>query len=90
MDPVFSALIEKVRVRLQAGGLTSVEFDQLNECLELLEKISGDIQAYSDEIEHLRSKSQFFIEIAKNKRNRDLEIVLTTLSGNYFKWWPVD
>lgn len=88
MDPVFAALLEKVRARIKAGELTSVELDQLNECLELLEKVSGDIQAYVEEIEHLRGKANFFIEIAKNKRNRDLEIIMTTLANNYFRWWP--
>jgi FtsZ-binding cell division protein ZapB len=88
MDPVFEALTEKIRARVQTGGLTPVEIDQLNECLELLEKISGDIEAYSNEFKHLRDKSQFFMEIAKNKRNRELEIVFTTLSANYFRWWP--
>jgi hypothetical protein len=88
MDPVFAALIEKVGARREQGGLTSVELDQLDECYELLQKISGDIEAYADGISHLRGKSKFFIEIAKNKRNRDLEIVLTTLASNYFRWWP--
>lgn len=88
MDPVFEALLEKVRTRREQGELTSVETDQLNECHDLLEKISGDLQAYVGDVEHLRGKSQFFIEIAKNKRNRDLEIVFTTLAANYFRWWP--
>jgi hypothetical protein len=88
MDPVFAALLEKVRARIVQGELTSVELDQLNECSELLQKIGGDIEAYLDGISHLRNKSKFFIEIAKNKRNRDLEIVLTTLAANYFRWWP--
>lgn len=88
MDPVFAALLEKVRTRKEETGLTSVEIDQLNECQELLQKIGGDLQAYADEIDHLRGKAAFFTEIAKNKRNRDLEIVFTTLAGNYFRWWP--
>jgi hypothetical protein len=88
MDPVFAALLEKVRAKMAEPGLTPVELDQLNECSELLEKIGGDLEAYADGISHLRGKSKFFIEIAKNKRNRDLEIVLTTLSANYFRWWP--
>lgn len=88
MDPVFATLIEKIGARREQGELTSVEIDQLNECFELLQKISGDIQVYVEDIEHLRGKSQFFIEIAKNKRNRDLEIVMTTLAANYFRWWP--
>jgi hypothetical protein len=88
MDPVFEVLLEKVRTRKVQGDLTPVEIDQLNECQDLLEKISGDIQAYVEDVEHLRGKSQFFVEIAKNKRNRDLEIVLTTLTANYFRWWP--
>ena len=88
MEPVFAALIEKVGARRAQGGLTPVELDQLNECYELLQKIGGDLQAYIKDIEHLKGKSQFFIEIAKNKRNRDLEIVFTTLAANYFRWWP--
>lgn len=88
MDPVFEALLQKLRARKEANDLTSVQLDQLNECLELLEKVSGDIQVYVDDIEHLKRKTEFFMEIAKNKRNRDLEIVLTTLAGNYFTWWP--
>lgn len=88
MDQVFEALLEKVRTRKENGELTPVEIDQLNECQDLLEKISGDLQAYIDDVEHLRGKSQFFVEIAKNKRNRDLEIVFTTLAANYFRWWP--
>jgi hypothetical protein len=90
MDPVFEALLQKLRARKEISDLTSVQLDQLNECLELLEKVSGDIQIYIDEIEHLKQKTDFFIEIAQNRRNRDLEIVLTTLAGNYFTWWPVD
>ena len=84
MDPVFVALAEKIRARLQLGELASVELDQLNECLELLERVSGDIQSYVDEFRHLNG-TQFLMQIAKNKRNRDLEIVLTTLSANYFR-----
>jgi hypothetical protein len=90
MDPVFEALLQKLRARKEIADLTSVQLDQLNECLELLEKVSGDIQVYVDAIEHLKQKTEFFIEIAQNRRNRDLEIVLTTLAGNYFTWWPVN
>jgi hypothetical protein len=88
MDPVFEALLQKLRARKEIADLTSVQLDQLNECLELLEKVSGDIQVYVDAIEHLKQKTEFFIEIAQNRRNRDLEIVLTTLAENYFMWWP--
>jgi hypothetical protein len=88
MDPVFEAILQKLRARRAIGELDPVELDQLNECLELLEKISGDLQEYESAIEHLKNKSAFFIEIAKNKRNRDLEIVMTILAANYFKWWP--
>lgn len=90
MDPVFEALLQKLRARKKINNLTSVQLDQLNECLELLEKVSGDIQAYVDDIEHLKTKTEFFMEIAQNRRNRDLEIVFTTLASNYFTWWPVN
>ena len=87
MDPVFDLIITRLRSRKEVGDLPPTHLATLNECLELLEKVNTGIEAYADDVQHLKPITDLFMRIAENKRNRDLEIVFLALAAHYFEWW---